>query len=49
MPRGKKIARNAWIRRVDELRMKSETFMKKKTVSIFVRGPGCPFKPDRVT
>jgi hypothetical protein len=49
MTRGKTIARNAWSRRVDELKMKSETFMKKKTVSIFVGGPGCPFKPDRVT
>jgi hypothetical protein len=49
MPKRKMSAHNAWSRRVDELRIKSERFMKKNTVSTFVRGPGCPFKPDRVT
>jgi hypothetical protein len=48
-PRGKIIAHIAWRRSVDVLRIKSERFMKKKMVSTFVRGPGCPFKPARVT
>jgi len=43
------IAHIAWRRSVDELRIKSERFMKKKMASTFVRGPGCPFKPARVT
>ena len=48
-PGGKIISRIAWRRSVDELRIKSERFMKKKMVSTFVRAPGCPFKPARVT
>lgn len=47
--REKLITHIAWRRSVDELRIKSERFMKKKKVSTFVRGPGCPFKPARVT
>jgi hypothetical protein len=47
--RGKIIAHIAWRRSVDELRIKSERFMKKKMASTFVRGPGCSFKPARVT
>lgn len=43
------VIHNAWRRSVDELRRKSERFMKKKMVSTFVRGPGCPFNPARVT
>ena len=34
-----RIAQYAWRRRVDTLRIKSERFMKKKTVSTFVRVP----------
>ena len=48
-PRGKIIVHIAWRRSVDELRIKSDRFMKKKMASMFVRGPGCPFKPARVT
>jgi len=48
-PGGKTIAHKAWRRSVDELRIKSERLMKKKTVSMLVRGPGCPFKPAKVT
>jgi hypothetical protein len=48
-PTGKINPHIAWRRSVDELRIKSERFMKKKMASTFVRGPGCPFKPARVT
>jgi len=40
---------NAWRRSVEVLRMKRERFKKKKIVSMFVRGPGWPFRPARVT
>jgi hypothetical protein len=48
-PRGETIAHKAWRRSVDELRIKSERLMMKKTASTFVRGPGCTFKPAKVT
>jgi hypothetical protein len=49
MSGGETIAHIAWRRSVDELRIKSERFMKKKMVSTLVRVPGCPFRPARVT
>lgn len=49
VPGGKIISHIAWRSSVDELRIKSERFMKNKKVSTFVRDPGCSFKPARVT
>lgn len=49
MLRRKIIVHIAWRRSVDELRIKSERFMKKKMVSTFVRDCGCTFRPARVT